>query len=97
MYPGEHVDLLVLLIEEVLEISHLGLQRAHPILERLCVSSGEGATAEFVAGLALETDVGTLGAARSNAVATDLLASTAIAGLGDTALGAVAHLDDFHR
>lgn len=96
MDSRQHIDLLVLLIQQVLQILHLGFQRSHSLLERLRISSGKGATTEFVTGLALETDIGALGATWSNAVAANLLTSAAITGLRNTALRTIADLDHFH-
>jgi hypothetical protein len=56
-----------------------------------------GSSTKFIAGLALEPDVGALCAAWANSVATNLFASTSVTGLSDTALCAVADLDHFHR
>lgn len=97
MDARQDIDFLVLLVQQTLQIPDFRFQRSHALLQRFRVSSGKGATAEFVAGFALETDVGALRAAWPNAVATDLFTSAAITGLGDTALGGVADLDHFHR
>lgn len=96
MYPGQHIDLLILLIQQVLQVPHFGLERPHSFLQRLGVSSGECSAAEFVAGLAFEADVGALRTARSDSVAADLFASASVTGLGNAALGPAAHLDHFH-
>jgi hypothetical protein len=96
VHLGQHVYLLVLLIQQVLEFPHFQLELSNALLERLGVTPGEGAAAELVAGLAFESDVCALRACWADAIAADLLASAAVAGLGDAALGAAADLDDFH-
>lgn len=97
MNAGEHVDLLIFLVEQLLELAHFGLQHAHTLLERLGVTPGEGATAELVAGLALESNVGALRAARADAVATYFLGATSVAGLSNAGLAVGADFDHFHR
>jgi len=97
VHPREHVDLLVLLVQQVLQLPHLALEDADALLERLGVAAREGAPAELVARLALEADVRTLRAAGADAVASDLLAPAAIAGLCYPDLGGRADLDDLHR
>jgi hypothetical protein len=92
----EHVDLLVLFVEQVLELAHFRLQEADSLLERLGVSAREGAPAELVARLALESDVGALGAAGADAVAAYFLGATAVACLGDAGLAVGADLDHLH-
>jgi hypothetical protein len=96
MHLGQHVDLLVLLVQQVLEFADLALELPHALLERLGVSTWEGAAAQLVAGAALEADAGALRAAGSDAIAANLLATAAVAGLSNPALGAGAHLDNFH-
>ena len=96
VHLGEHVDLLVLLVQQILEFPDLAFQGANPLFQRLGVSAGERASAEFIARAAFEADVGTLRAAGSDAIAANLLAAAAVAGLGDTALRTRAHLDNLH-
>ncbi len=96
VHLGEHVDLLVLLVQQILEFPDLGFQGANTFLQRLGVSAWERASAEFVARAAFESDIGTLRAAGSDAVAPNLLAAAAVAGLGDTALRTRPHLDNLH-
>lgn len=97
MHLGQHVDLLILLVQQILQLPNLRLQGADALLERLGVASWKGTTAELVAGAAFKANIGALRAARANAIAANLLAAASVAGLGDTALGARAHLDDLHR
>lgn len=92
----EYVHLLVLFVEQILQLSHLGFQLADSLLQRLGVAARKGAPAQLVAGPTLEADRGALRAGWPHAIAPDLLASAAIARLGDATLGAVAHLDDLH-
>ena len=86
VHSREHVDLLILLVEQLLELAHLALQQSHALFQRLGVSARESAAAELVAGLALEANVGALRAAGADAVAPDLLGATSVAGLGDAGL-----------
>lgn len=97
MQARENVDLLILFVEETFQFPHFGFQCPYAVLQRLCIASREGTTAELVARAALEADVGTLGAAGPDAIAANLFTSTSIAGLGNAALGAVAHADHLHR
>jgi hypothetical protein len=97
MHLGQHVDLLVLLIQQILQFPHFGLQRTYSLLQRFGISTRERSSTELVAGLALEADVGTLRAAGSYAIAAYLLAATAITGLGNPALRTRPNLDHFHR
>ena len=76
MYFGEHVNLLVLFIQQVFQFPHFSLQCPHPILQRLGVSAWKGPPTQLIAGLALESDIGTLGTTWSDTVATNLLAPT---------------------
>ena len=96
MKSGQHVDFLVLLVQQVLEFANLGFQSAHPFLQRLCVTSRKGTTAQFVASLALKADVQTLCATWADTVASDFLGATSVASLSDAGLGAGADLDHFH-
>ena len=97
MNAREHIYLFILFVQQILEISNFGLQGAHSFLQRLGVSTGEGTATELVAGFAFEADIGALCTTGTDAVATDLLASATITGLGDTTLRAVPDLDHFHR
>jgi hypothetical protein len=96
VHAREHVNLLVLLVEQLLELAHLGLQKPHALLQRLGVASREGAPAELVARLALESDIGALRTARADAVAAYLLGATAVACLGNAGLAVGADLDHLH-
>lgn len=96
VHSGEHVNFLVLFVEQVLEFADLALELADAFLERLGVAARKGAAAEFVAGAALEADVGALRACRAGAVAANLFAAAPVAGLGDAALRAGADFDDLH-
>lgn len=97
MYPREHVDLLIFLVQQVLQVSDFGLQSSHTLLQRLGIATREGSAAQFVARFTLETDIGALCAARANTITSDLFASTSITGLSNPALctGAT-DLDHFH-
>lgn len=86
MQFGEHVDFLVLFVQQVLEITHLGFQDAHALFQTLGVASGKCAATELIAGAALEANVGTLGAAGANTVASYFFASASVTGLGDATL-----------
>ena len=98
MYPGQDIDLLVLLVQEILQVLHFCLQGTHALLQRLRITAGKSSAAQLVARSALEAHVGALCTARSNTVAADLLASASVTGLGDPALAAgAADLDHFHR
>ncbi len=96
VHGGEHVNLFVLFVEQVLELADLALELADALLERLGVAARKGAAAELVAGAALEADVCALRACRAGAVAANLFAAAPVAGLSDAALGAGADLDDLH-
>lgn len=96
MYPREHVNLFVLLVEQLFELACLGLEDPHALLQGLGVAPGEGATAELVAGLALKADIGALCAAGADSVAAYLLGSTSVAGLGDAGLAVGPDFDHFH-
>lgn len=60
MHLGEHIDLLILLVEQVLELAHLQLELAHALFQGLGVATRECAAAQLVAGSALKADVGAL-------------------------------------
>lgn len=96
MDARKHVNLLVFLVEQLLEFAYFGLEHAHALLERLGVSSGKGATAELVAGLALESNVGALRAARADAVAAYFLGAASVTCLSNAGLAVGADLDDLH-
>lgn len=76
MDARKYIDLFVLFVQQVLQLSHFGFEGPHALLQTLGVASGEGTSAELVAGLAFEANVGALGTARSHTIAADLLAST---------------------
>lgn len=97
MYTREHINLLILFIQQVLEIPNFRLQGAHSFLQRLGISTRESTATELVASFAFEADIGALCTTGTDAVATDFLASATITGLGDTTLRAVPDLDHFHR
>jgi hypothetical protein len=94
--PRQNIDLLVLLIQKILQLLHLCLQRPDTVLERLCISTREGSTTQLIAGLALESHARALRTAWADAIAADLLTSATIAGLGNTTLGAVSDFDHLH-
>lgn len=97
MYPREHVNLLILLIQQILQVFDLCLQGPHSFLQRLGITTGESTAAQLITRFALETNVGALGTAWSDAIAANLFASATITGLGDPALSAGAtDLDHFH-
>lgn len=96
MDARQHVDLLIFLVEQLLELAYFGLEHAHALLERLGVSSREGAAAELVAGLALESNIGALRAAWADAVAAYFLGATSVACLSNAGLAVGADLDHFH-
>lgn len=97
MDARKQFNFFIFFVQKILEIAHFRLQRPNPLLQRLGVSSRKRSSTQLVASLALESDRGALAAARADAVASDFFAPTSIAGLGNTALGVVAHLDHFHR
>lgn len=97
MHLGQHIDFLILLVQQILQFPDFGLQRANSLFQRFGVAAWECSSAELVARLALEADVGTLRAARSDPIAAYLLAATAITGLGNPALRTRPNLDNFHR
>jgi len=97
MDPGEYVDFLVLLIEQLLQLPHLRLQLSYPFLQRLGVSTWKRSTTELIARLAFESNIDALCATRSDAVASNLLRPAAVASLGYTRLVACAHFDNLHR
>lgn len=86
MHLGEYVDLFILLIQQILQLSNLSFQSSYLLFQRLCVTSREGSPAQLVACFALETNIRTLRAAWPDPIASDLLASTPITGLGDPIL-----------
>jgi len=92
----QHVDLLVLLVQQVLQVAHLSLEHAYALLKRLCISTGKSSSAELVAGLAFEAHVEALGTAWADAVAAYLLGATAVACLGNARLVIGANLDHLH-
>jgi hypothetical protein len=96
MNSREHIDLLVLLIKQLFQLADLCLQESYALFERLCVTSGKRATAELIAGLALEANVGALCATRANAIAAYLLRTASIACLCDAGLAARPDFDNFH-
>ena len=92
MQPRKHIDLLILLVEQLLQLADLSFQLSYALLERLGVASGKCATAELVAGLAFESDVGALRAAWSYTVAADLLASASTSyGQSSVSFGTMSH------
>jgi len=95
--PREHINLLVLLTEQLLQLANLPFQQTHSLLERLGVTPGKRSATELIAGLAFETDIGALCATRADAVAADLLGATSIACLCDAGLATGPNLDHFHR
>jgi hypothetical protein len=69
VYAREHVDLFVLLVQQVLQFPDFGLQAPHAVFQRLGVAAWKGPAAQLVAGLALKANVGALCATRPDAVA----------------------------
>jgi len=97
MHLRQHVDFLIFLVQQILELSNFGFQGTDSLLQRLSVSTRECPSAEFIACLALKAYVGALRAARSDSIASYLLAATAITSLGNPALRIRPNLDNFHR
>lgn len=97
MNSREHIDLLVLFVQQILQFSYFGFETSYSILQRLSVATWESSAAQLVAGFTFEPDVGTLGTSWSDTVTSDLLASASIAGLGNAALRGAAHPDHLHR
>ena len=97
MHLGEHINLLILLVQQVLQLPHFSLQRAHSLLQGFRISTRKCSSAELIARLALEADVGTLRAAGADPIAAYLLAAAPITGLGNSALRIRPNLDHFHR
>lgn len=75
VHPRQHVDLLVLVVQEVLEITDFGLKRPYTLLQRLCVAPGEGSPTQLIARPTLEPDIGTLRARRPYAITPNFLFS----------------------
>jgi hypothetical protein len=96
VHAREHVNLLIFLVEQVLQLAHFRFQQSHSLLQRFGVSSREGAATELVAGLAFESDVCALRAAWADAIAAYLLRATSVACLGDASLTACPDFDHFH-
>lgn len=96
MQPRKHIDLLILLVEQLLQLADLSFQLSYALLERLGVASGKCATAELVAGLAFESNIGALGATWANAIAAYLLRAAPVAGLCNAGLAARPDFDHFH-
>lgn len=96
MHGREHVNLLVLFVEQILELSDFGLELADTLLKRLGIASRKRSSAEFVAGTAFEANVGALGARGPDTIAANLFATTAITSLSDTALSTGADFDNLH-
>jgi hypothetical protein len=69
VYSGQHIDLFILLIQQVLQFPDFGFQPSNAIFQRLCVASREGSSAQLVTRLTLEANVGALGATWSDAIA----------------------------
>lgn len=97
MDSRKHIDLLVFLVKQLLQLSDLSFQLSHTLLKRLCVAPGECATTELVAGFALEANIGALCATWANAVAAYLLGTASVAGLCYAGLTARPDFDYFHR
>jgi len=97
MNAREHINLLIFLVEQLLQLAHLCLQESYALLQRLGISSWEGATAQLVAGLAFESDVGALRATGADSVAAYFLGATSVAGLGDAGLATLPDFDYLHR
>lgn len=97
MDSGKHIDLLVFLVEQLLQLADLSFKQPHALFERLCITSWERPSTELVASLAFKANVGALCAAWANAIAAYLLRAASVAGLCDAGLAARADLDNFHR
>ena len=97
MNAREHVNLLILLVQQILQLSYFSFQTSNAIFQGLCVPSWKCSATQLVAGFAFEADIGTLGTAWSNAVTPDLLAPTPIAGLCNPTLGTAPHSNHLHR
>ncbi len=97
MDAREHVDLLVLFVEQVLELAHFGLETSDAVFQRLCVTSRKSSPTQLVARLALEPDIGALRTAWSYAVTPDLLAATPVTGLCDPTRRSAPHANHLHR
>ncbi len=97
MDTRKHIDLLILLVKKLLQLTDLPFQQSHSLLERLCVASGKCSAAELVASLAFEANVGALRATWADAVTSYLLGATSVACLCDTSLAAGPDFDHFHR
>lgn len=93
---GQDIDFLLLLLQQILQLPHFGLQAPHSLLQALRVSPGEGPATELVTRPALEADIGALRTARSDSIAADFLAPTSITSLGYPTLRIRADFDDFH-
>lgn len=97
VYAREHVNLLILLVQQVLQISDFSFQSSHAFLQRFGIATRKGPAAQLVTRSTLKTNIGALCAARANAVTSDLFASTSITSLGNPALSTGAtDLDHFH-
>ena len=69
----EHINLLILGIQKVLEFLDLRLQLTNSFLERFRVTAREGTPAQLVRSLALKADITALCTTRTKAVTTNLL------------------------
>lgn len=96
MNLGQHIDLFVFLVQEIFQVTDLCLQCSNSLFEAFRITSGKGPPAELIAGAAFEANIGTLRTGWPDAIASYLLASAAVAGLGDAALRTAAHLNYFH-
>jgi hypothetical protein len=74
VHLGEHVDLLVLLVEKILKLTNFSLELSYPLFERLCVTPRERSAAELIACSAFEAYTRTLGARGPDAIAANLFA-----------------------
>jgi hypothetical protein len=69
VYSGEHIDLFILLVQEILQFPDFCFQSPNTIFQRLGIASGEGSSTQLITCLALKPDVGALRATRADAVA----------------------------
>ena len=83
-------------VQQILQLLDLTLQRSYTLFQRLGITPWESSTAQFIAGFALEANVGTLRTARGDAITANLLASASIASLRNSTLSTGANLDHLH-
>lgn len=94
--PREHINLLIFLVQEILQLPNFALECSHSLLKRLGVTPGESSPAELVACLAFEANVGALRTARPDTVTPDFFAPASITCLRYSALRARSNPNNFH-